>query len=529
MPWHHFATVQFNGGTHYTYTDELALTGYPMEYKVKGFWGSLPVAEAYASCTPVDNTSPPKVTGLTGTWDPYTRTAKLTWDAIPMDQEPNLGGYWVCPEVILPEGGSTKGHLNNHSLITRTWYEEIRTDPVGSRIRYRVCAMDRSGQLGEWSDPVDVVITSGCPFLYVWDGKQFVEDNNILPTSPQHPGKDVSDYYLMQKAPVEDKNSNAYLLRIAKYETEHSYIDQVRLIAVDHTSNVEIIVDQNGNIQAYSVAKLTPPATCTDEKGKDQLSNVTYEDTKCYVGADSTWLKATFDPDPARIIKITGYVKADSPPYIPEVDEPVPLRWNPSDIGIIVPPDTDKITIHFYAPHRIDCINISTYGYDFIIKECTLKEAIDSKGNSVKNQLIWADGNYVELVPKSTITLYFSVPDRSPDLDRAFVFITTGRYITEAGGGGQAAFGTIPQYLLSITPTPAIDVVKLQFAIPVSEHISLKLFDVSGREVRTIADDEFNPGYYTITVETDQLPAGIYFVTLRTNTHTFTAKAVIVK
>ena len=71
--------------------------------------------------------------------------------------------------------------------------------------------------------------------------------------------------------------------------------------------------------------------------------------------------------------------------------------------------------------------------------------------------------------------------------------------------------------------------VKLQFAIPVSEHISLKLFDVSGREVRTIADDEFNPGYYTITVETDQLPAGIYFVTLRTNTHTFTAKAVIVK
>ena len=57
---------------------------------------------------------------------------------------------------------------------------------------------------------------------------------------------DVDDYYLIKQSmtPVD----NVYKLRIAEFEQEHSFFDQVELLAVDHDFGLKAAVTGDGKI-----------------------------------------------------------------------------------------------------------------------------------------------------------------------------------------------------------------------------------------------------------------------------------------
>ena len=70
------------------------------------------------------------------------------------------------------------------------------------------------------------------------------------------------------------------------------------------------------------------------------------------------------------------------------------------------------------------------------------------------------------------------------------------------------------QFLLESFPNPFNPSTKIRFFIPKNGKISLKIFDLSGKEITTLVDAFFNKGYHEI----DWLPvyssSGIYFATL---------------
>ncbi|MCK4353304.1 T9SS type A sorting domain-containing protein [candidate division WOR-3 bacterium] len=81
-------------------------------------------------------------------------------------------------------------------------------------------------------------------------------------------------------------------------------------------------------------------------------------------------------------------------------------------------------------------------------------------------------------------------------------------------------------------PNPFTSVTSIQYAVSSSKdksHISLKIYDVTGRLVNTLVDGEKEPGCYTITWDAKEFLSGIYFVKFSAGDYTSTKKLILMK
>ena len=76
--------------------------------------------------------------------------------------------------------------------------------------------------------------------------------------------------------------------------------------------------------------------------------------------------------------------------------------------------------------------------------------------------------------------------------------------------------GAIPtEYALRQNyPNPFNPATTIQFALPKSSYVILKVFDALGKEVTTLVSRELSPGYFTIRWNAN-VPSGIYFYRLQ--------------
>lgn len=95
-------------------------------------------------------------------------------------------------------------------------------------------------------------------------------------------------------------------------------------------------------------------------------------------------------------------------------------------------------------------------------------------------------------------------------------------------------------YRLQIYPNPFIQKTEIRFQIPdtgnPTSNISLKIYDVVGRLIRTLVDEEKNPGYYTLRLDMSKYDdiiapttSGIYFAKLVAGDYTITKKLILLK
>lgn len=78
-------------------------------------------------------------------------------------------------------------------------------------------------------------------------------------------------------------------------------------------------------------------------------------------------------------------------------------------------------------------------------------------------------------------------------------------------------------------PNPFNPVTKIKFQIPNSGNVKLKVFDILGKEVRTLINRQQPAGLYEIDFDGSGLAGGIYYYTLTSGTFTDTKKLVLVK
>ena len=78
-------------------------------------------------------------------------------------------------------------------------------------------------------------------------------------------------------------------------------------------------------------------------------------------------------------------------------------------------------------------------------------------------------------------------------------------------------------------PNPFNPSTKIEFRIPKAGLVSLKIYDLLGREVKTLVSEEMQAGNYTISFDASSLSSGIYFYTLNTGEFISTKKMVLLK
>ncbi len=117
-----------------------------------------------------------------GSYNMATETVYLTWDPPNLGTNPDVAGYWVCP--IYPE--PSRSCIIHASPIDRTTFRAPLpyAQYPGQHLQYFVAAMDYSGNIGPWSNAIDVYVgnsigsstsaeatafNNGCKFIRITD------------------------------------------------------------------------------------------------------------------------------------------------------------------------------------------------------------------------------------------------------------------------------------------------------------------------------------------------------------------------
>jgi len=102
-----------------------------------------------------------------------------------------------------------------------------------------------------------------------------------------------------------------------------------------------------------------------------------------------------------------------------------------------------------------------------------------------------------------------------------------------AGGtiGVEQISNLVPsEYILDQNyPNPFNPKTVINYSIPKSEKVSLKIFDALGREVLTLVNDIQTSGTYKVTFDATTLSSGIYFYTLTTSEFIQTKRMMLIK
>jgi len=78
-------------------------------------------------------------------------------------------------------------------------------------------------------------------------------------------------------------------------------------------------------------------------------------------------------------------------------------------------------------------------------------------------------------------------------------------------------------------PNPFNPSTQIEFSIPQSSHVSLKVYDVFGKEVTALVDGAKETGTYTTTWNAQNCPSGVYFYRLTAGSYSMTRKLLLLR
>jgi len=84
-------------------------------------------------------------------------------------------------------------------------------------------------------------------------------------------------------------------------------------------------------------------------------------------------------------------------------------------------------------------------------------------------------------------------------------------------------------YLLSAYPNPFNSTTQIEFTLPVTQRVSLRLYDVLGREVSLLLNEMKTAGEHRVRFDGSALSSGVYFCRMEAGTTTRTQKIVLIR
>lgn len=387
----------------------------------------------------------------------------------------------------------------------------------------------------------------GCPFLFTWNRESSIEENNLLPLSelPENESKDISDYYQLQQ--LFEPEDGKYKIELREFEQEHSWLDQIQLVAVDHPPEVKIAVSTSGKILGYR--KLVEPIAALDSSGGEFSKLISADDGLVFRGRDGDELTVNFGQ--VKGIKkvnlvIRGTVAKSQSKRLPK-PEPVLVCdagfKSGKEIGIsyrqnryvemvelpgnLSPEREIKIRLLWQIPYDLDFIGlIRAEDLPLNIQVCPLDKAFHSANGPVLRSLFQKDQMYGELVPGQKISLVFSAPKQVSDYERDFVLVTTGHYVKiekSTSAPQDPALGSQPPTTFSLGqsyPNPFNAETIIKYGLPEDSYVTLRIFNILGQEVRALINEEQKAGYKSVSWDgkdenDSQVSSGIYFYRLK--------------
>jgi hypothetical protein len=162
-----------------------------------------------------------------------------------------------------------------------------------------------------------------CPMIFAWDGRKFEFIADVLGVAPLGASSGDGDYfpvssheYVTIPGDQLELHDGRYEVRITEELHEVSYIDQVRLIALDHPAGVDIVTNEKfksppfPEFRLFGVSRRIFPISARDGNGRDVLAKVLRRDMAGVAEMHS--LELDFGPNAARdnraVLMLSGWI-----------------------------------------------------------------------------------------------------------------------------------------------------------------------------------------------------------------------------
>ncbi len=193
------------------------------------------------------------------------------------------------------------GNAESASLARIVWTNGMPQDIINPRRDVLLC---------EW-----MVLKGSCPYLYTWNGEQFVFQTDCLWAAPI--GLQVAEGVLAPSRPWEylkipgenlKARDGVYSIQLTEELWEIAYFDHVALIAVDHPAAVDIFSNEKvgppeiAEYKVHTVSDRRWPVAASDQLGRDVLPTL--------LTADDRFVKA-FDRQIYQGLTPRHYVELD--------------------------------------------------------------------------------------------------------------------------------------------------------------------------------------------------------------------------
>jgi hypothetical protein len=126
------------------------------------------------------------------------------------------------------------------------------------------------------------------------------------------------------------------------------------------------------------------------------------------------------------------------------------------------------------------------------------------------------------------IALWFAQGDFSIHCQQLSKNGTLGEIITNVNTNNNISY--IREFILYHNyPNPFNPVTDIRYQISEISNVSLKIFDVLGREVSTLVNELKQPGEYTVRWNAEDVPSGVYFYRLQTDKYNNMKKMLLLR
>jgi len=78
-------------------------------------------------------------------------------------------------------------------------------------------------------------------------------------------------------------------------------------------------------------------------------------------------------------------------------------------------------------------------------------------------------------------------------------------------------------------PNPFNPATKIKFNLASNEYTTLKVYDIIGKEIATLINNQMNEGQYEVTFDASNLPSGVYIYTLNAGSFNETRKMILMR
>jgi len=142
----------------------------------------------------------------------------------------------------------------------------------------------------------------------------------------------------------------------------------------------------------------------------------------------------------------------------------------------------------------------------------------------------WYTAEIVEQEPCDTMVIVYNIlaSDYADNISRdpeegnySFTILLTGIQETR----------DIPDkfVLFSPKPNPSVGIIEIQYGLPEKTNISLRIYDIQGRLVKSIFSGSKDAGYYRLRINSKDLSSGIYFLRFEAEGYNTTRKLLILR